>query len=217
MTEENFRDFVREIEPIRMREPLAALLGAFKGDGDVVRYGFDDVVKMSGHACPTVSVAFVACKHALLALYGNELPERGSIAITIHGERDEGACGVIGQVFSFVTGACTETGFKGLGGLHRRNNLLRFATKDDDASMRFDFARLDRKAGCKVRIFSSALPSLEADDEQRMSELMEKNIWQGAGRKERDEFRDLWMRRVEMIAFEERNIVSWLKIEKTEV
>lgn len=212
-----YREFFSEIEPIRMRDPLATLLGAFK-DGDVIEYSFTDVVKMAGHGCPTVSTAFVACKHAVRALFPDGVGERGGISILVHGERDDGVYGVMAQVFSLITGACPETGFKGLGGLHRRNNLLKFGSKDSEERSRFDFTRLDAKRTCSVTLIPAALPSLDPDDSVRMGELLQKNIWEAAAECEQTEFRDLWMQRVRMIALEERDSDSnaWLKIETRE-
>ncbi len=44
-----FRGFLSAVEPIRMRDPLATLLGAFEGNDDVLEYHFTDVIKMAGH------------------------------------------------------------------------------------------------------------------------------------------------------------------------
>lgn len=212
-----FRDFIHAVEPIRMREPLAAVLGAFKNDCDIIEYALSDVIKMSGHACPTVSAAFVACRHAMNSLYADSIGQRGAISIMVWGEPGEGVYGVMAQVFGFITGACPETGFKGLCGLHKRKNLLQFRPTEGGASLRFDFARVDTKDACRVRIIPSALPSLGASGERRMAELLERNVWQGANETERTEFRDLWMKKVKAIAAEERNVSSWLTIEKKEL
>ena len=60
-----FRDFLEKVRPIRFKEPLAETLGAFKGEGTVLEYTFIDVVKMAGHACPTVAGASLSCRKAL--------------------------------------------------------------------------------------------------------------------------------------------------------
>lgn len=212
-----FRGFFSDIEPIRMRDPLATLLGAFEGSDDVLEYDFADVVKMAGHGCPTVSMAFVACKHAVRTLFPDGIGVRGSISILVHGERDDGVYGVMAQVFSLITGACPETGFKGLGGLHRRNNLLRFGVKESDTYARFDFARTDTKRACTVTLVPAALPSLSPAEQERMGALLSKNVWEAATESERTEFRDLWMKRVRRIALEEEDINAWLTIEAREV
>lgn len=40
-----FRSFFSRIEPIRLKEPLAQTLGAFKDDGVVLEYSFAETVK----------------------------------------------------------------------------------------------------------------------------------------------------------------------------
>lgn len=209
-----FRESLSSIEPIRMHEPLAVLLGATNDEREIINYTFTDVVKMSGHACPTVATAFVACKHALRNLYPEGPAERGSIKVSVHGEPDEGIHGVMSQVFSYVTGACPETGFKGLYGLHKRKDLLRFVPTEGATGLRFDFSRTDTKDSCRVTINPSSLPALPPSGARRLDELMEKNVWQGATKEERIEFRDLWMQRVIAIAAEERDRPLWLHIEK---
>lgn len=213
-----FRDFFYAIEPIRMRDPLATLLGAMaQEEHDTIEYRFPDVVKMSGHACPTIGSSFVACKHAIHTLYPDRIGERGGMTIEVHGERDDGVFGVIGQVFQFITGASPETGFKGIAGVHRRNNLLCYGNRADSVDHVFDFERVDTKTKCRVTLIFSELPTLSENEEARIDELISKVIWQAANAQDRKQFRDLWMRKVEMIAREERNVGSWLKIEKIEV
>ncbi len=212
-----FREFLSAIEPIRMRDPLATLLGAFESDDDIIEYRFTDVIKMAGHGCPTMSIAFVACKHAVRALFPDGVGLRGSISVLVHGERDDGVYGVIAQVFSLITGAGSETGFKGLGGLHRRNNLLRFGAKESDAYLRFDFTRTDTKRACAVTLNPAALPALSPAEQERMGALLSKNVWEAATESERAEFRDLWMKRVRWIALEEKDRNAWLTIEIREV
>lgn len=64
-----FRNSLKDVKPVLFREPLAETLGALKGDGAAVRYDFTDVVKMAGHACPTVAGAYLCCQAALERLY----------------------------------------------------------------------------------------------------------------------------------------------------
>ena len=47
----------------------------------------------------------------------------------------------------------------------------------------------------------------------RLSELLEKVIWEAAKEKEIKEFQDLWMEKVESIALSKKEIDKWLKIE----
>ncbi len=60
---------------------------------------------------------------------------------------DEGVYGVIGQVFSFLTGAASTSGFKGLAQKFIRRDLLKFSSeKIDPEAMCFEFKRLDNEA-----------------------------------------------------------------------
>ncbi len=69
-----FRDFLKEVEPIRFKEPFAETLGAFKQENAVLEYSFIDVVKMAGHACPTTAGAYLCCHQTLKKLYPDEIP-----------------------------------------------------------------------------------------------------------------------------------------------
>ncbi len=109
-----FQEFFYQVPPIRMREPLAEALGAFKNRNPVLEYRFADLVKMAGHACPIIAGAFLSCQAALEALYPDAVPVRGEIGVTVFGAMDEGVNGVIGQAFSFITGAAPTSGFRGL-------------------------------------------------------------------------------------------------------
>ena len=55
-----FRDFLYEVSPRIFKEPLAETLGAFKENEAVLEYTFIETVKMAGHACPTVTGAYMS-------------------------------------------------------------------------------------------------------------------------------------------------------------
>ena len=138
-----FQEFFSEVEPIVLREPLAETLGAFSaarpdstgsggspavtpdGAAGAFSYTFADLVKLAGHACPTMAGSWLACQAGLRALYPGETPVRGQIAVTVFGDPDEGTYGVIGHAFTLLTGAAPATGFKGLGPLFKRKDLLK--------------------------------------------------------------------------------------------
>lgn len=211
---EFFRDFFKEIEPIRLKEPLAQTLGAFKEKDAVLEYSFIDTVKMAGHACPTVSAAYVACKKALEALYPGEIPTRGEISVTVYGEPDEGVYGVMAQVFSFITGACPQTGFKGLSYKFKRKDLLNFnSEKICPEAMCFLFRRADKEEKVLLKIYPRRMPSLEGR-EQQMGGLLEKIIWEAAKDEELVEFQNLWIEKVRKTALEEEKIDDWLVVER---
>ncbi len=212
-TNHSFTEFFAEIPPIKLKEPLAETLGAI-APGTFLEYSFSDAVKMAGHACPTVSGAFLACRRALNRLYPNDLPVRGDITITVYGDPDEGVYGVMAQVFSLITGAAPETGFHGLGHKFKRKNLLRFvASKPDPEALCFEFRRLDTNRAVMIKFFPQRVP-FAPDKSQRMGELMEKVLWEAARSEEIAEFQHLWMQKVRSMVLEEKEIDTWLKIEE---
>ena len=77
-----FPDFFADIPPITLRDPLAELLGA--AEGGLIEYHFADAVKLAGHSCPTVAGAWLMTVRALRALYGDEIPLRGNLAVAIN-------------------------------------------------------------------------------------------------------------------------------------
>lgn len=208
-----FKDFFEKVEPIKFREPLAETLGAFKGEDSVLEYSFVDTVKMAGHACPTVAGAYLCCQKALEKLYPGEIPVRGEIAVTVYGEQDEGVCGVIGQVFGFLTGAAPASGFKGLSIKFKRKDLLKYsAEKIDPAALCFEFRRLDNNAAVLVKFYPQRIPFSPAKSE-RMGDLIQKVIWEAARKEELEEFRGLWMEKVEQMLLEKKELGKWLLTE----
>ena len=206
-----FRDFFNDVKPIRLREPLAEALGAFKEKDAVVEYSFSDTVKMAGHACPTVASAYIACNKALEKLYPDSVPVRGDVSITVYGEPDETVYGVMSQVFSFITGAAWITGFRGLGHKFRRKDLLRFSTeKAKEEAMRFKFERTDNNKSVEVRLYHDKIP-FSHEKAERLGELLEKVLWDAAKESEVKEFQNLWMEKVKAIT-DEKEINNWLKI-----
>ena len=209
-----FRDFFKEVRPIRFKEPLAEMLGAFKEGGATLEYTFVDAIKMAGHACPTVAGAYLSCQKALEKLYLNETPVRGEISITVYGEPDEGVYGVMAQVFSLLTGAAPTSGFRGLGHKFRRKDLLKFsAEKIDPQAMCFAFERLDNGKAALVRFYPQQVPSFEGKA-KRLKELLEKVIWEAAKSEEKREFQELWMEKVKDMLLEEKGIEGWLIVEE---
>ncbi len=209
-----FGEFLNDVRPILFKEPLAETLGAVKGEGAILEYTFIDVVKMAGHACPTVAGAYLSCLKALEALYPDEIPVRGEISVTVYGEPDEGVYGVMAQVFSFLTGAAPATGFRGLGHKFKRKDLLKFSAGENDSqAMCFEFKRLDNGKTALAKYYPQRIPFPE-DKAKRLGELLEKVIWEAAGDDEKREFQELWMGRVRDMLLEAKGINRWLKIEE---
>jgi hypothetical protein len=209
-----FRDFLRDVEPIRFKEPFGDTLGVYKEKDAILEYTFMDVVKMAGHACPTTAGAYLCCQEALKRLYPNEFPVRGDISITVYGEADEGVYGVISQVFSFLTGAAPASGFRGLGHKFRRKDLLKFhPEKIDSQALCFEFRRVDNDKAVLVKFFPHKIPFDEAKA-KRLGALLEKVIWEAAKEDEQREFQGLWMAKVQDMLLERKEINEWVRIEE---
>ena len=207
-----FRETLKAVQPIRLKEPLAETLGAFEQGGEILEYSLTDVVKMAGHACPTVTGSFLACQLALEKLYGSEVPVRGEIEVTAFGEPDDGVYGVMAQVFSFITGAAGPTGFKGLGHRFKRKDLLKFSDqKPDPEAMCFQFKRLDTGESVLAKFSSQRIP-FSAEKALQMGKLFQPVLWEAATAAQRRQFQDLWMEKIQgMLAKDE--IENWLIIE----
>ena len=207
-----FRDFFKAVEPIKLKEPFAETLGAFKQRNAVVDYTFIDVVKMAGHVCPATAGAFLCCQKALKQLYPGEIPVRGDITVTIHGRPHEGVYGVISQIFSFLTGAAPETGFKGLGPKFRRMDLLKFSPqKTDSKALCFEFGRLDNDTTVSVEFSPHKVPFAQ-EKAKRLGQLMGKVLGEVAAEDELKEFQDLWIEKVRDMLLERKAIDEWLRI-----
>ena len=144
---------------IRMHDPLAAFLGS--AEGGVLDYGFDDAVRLAGHACPTVVAAWLMTRAALAALYPGVLPERGAVAVALREPAEAGVAAAIARVACLVTGAAGEEGFKGIAGRFVRRGLLQFGA-DIEGELRF--TRLDNGHAVEV---SARLDLVPADPQLR--------------------------------------------------
>ena len=135
--------FFDDVPRLRVRDPLAQMLGSAQ-DG-VFEYGYGDVVRLTGHSCPTVAAAYWLTWLALRALYPQTLPERGGIRVEFRDNARVGSTGVTATVVQMLTGAAGSSGFKGLVGRFSRAGLQRFAP---EIPLSLRFTRLDN--GCAV-------------------------------------------------------------------
>lgn len=185
-------DFFDRVEPIEMRDSLSEVLGAV-GEGGTLEYGYGDAVKTAGHSCPTVAGAFRVTAAALDELYGDEVPERGGVRVTLKGGPEDGGYGPMSQVISLITGACGLEGFDGLGGYSVRKGLLVFDQEDLQRNT-FVFERIGTGDEVVVRYDPG---SVEPDPEVR--ELLKPVLRGDASSEERERFHDLWQDRVRRI------------------
>ncbi len=188
--------FYDEVEPIKLKDPLAVFLGAIEDQEEFV-FTYEDAVKLAGHSCPAVSGAYKVTQKALEALYGNETPTRGGISVRVLGSVDNGANGPISQVISLITGAAPETGFAGLGNSFIRKNKLIFDERNEEANA-FVFTRDDNGKSVKVTYHPENVPG-----DEDMHNLFTKCIVGTANDKQKEKFKEMWQKRVKCVLFEE--------------
>jgi len=150
-----FPSFFAQAPRLKVRDPLAAFLGASE-DG-ILDYSYEDVVRLAGHSCPAVAGAYLMVVNGFSYLYDEELPERGGVEVLMRDERDQGTTGVLASVVTLLTGATAETGFHGIGPAQRfaRRDLLRFGA---DIQGVMALRRRDTGQGVVVDIDTGAVP-----------------------------------------------------------
>ncbi|MFT7860458.1 MAG: FmdE family protein [Sulfurimonas sp.] len=189
LTDIGYPSFYDTLESIKLKDPLADLLGALE-DG-YVEFCYLDVVKSAGHSCPTVAGAYMMALYGLKALYGKELPVRGEIQVSFSADPNEGAAGVVANVFTQITGATQHFGFKGLGGHFVRHGLMDF-NEEIGAAVQLTNAKTDKSV--KVRYKPELIQS-----DPRQKELLQKVLTGSASEDEKKLFHKIWQGRVQKI------------------
>ena len=185
----NYPIFFNNIPTITLQDPLSNFLGTF--ENGVVKFSYLDIVKSAGHSCPTVAGAYISTLKGLEALYGEETPTRGNIAVSLKNDALEGVTGVIASVITQITGATEHLGFKGINGKFARNNLMQFNT---EINADIKFTRLDTGKSVTVTYNPSTIPT-----NPKQKELMGKIMQNIATTEDKKEFGKLWQERVEAI------------------
>lgn len=184
-----YPSFFDAARKITVYDPLAELLGA--AENGVIEYTYADAVKLAGHSCPTVAGAYLMTLKALASLYGDNLPQRGGIKVAFRNSLQSGVTGVIANVVSLITGATSDSGFKGLAGQFDRRNLLFFAAALEDD---IRFQRIDTGASVTLSYHPDIVASSPA-----VMPLMQKILGGTAATQEKREFAQLWQERVRHI------------------
>ena len=191
--------FFDKVQSIQLQDPLSNFLGAFEEGKMEIRY--IECVKLAGHSCPTVAGAYLMALKGLEALYGDQLPQRGSIHVSMRDGEDEGVTGVICNVISFIAGANGASGFKGLNGNFSRNNLVSYNVPMEGE---VKLTRLDTDESVTLSYDPSMVPA-----DPMMQPLMGKCMQRLASEGEKKQFGKLWQARVEKILLGTEN---WDKI-----
>ncbi len=182
--------FFDKVPSIQLQDPLSNFLGAFE-EGKL-KISYLECVKLAGHSCPTVAGAYLMAIKGLEVLYPEgELPERGTIHISMRDGEADGVTGVLCNVISFIIGANGLSGFKGIGGNFSRDNLVSYNVLMDGE------VKLTRLATDESVILSYDPSIIPADP--RMKELMMKSLQCRTCKEENREFGELWQARVEKI------------------
>lgn len=196
----NYPKFFDEIPAIALRDELSDFLGTFE-DG-MATFSYVDAAKIAGHSCPTVLGAYMMIQRGLLALYNDEIPNRGEIKIEFKNVQTEGVTGVIANIATAITGATSDFGFGGLGGKYNRKDLMSFGS---DINGLMKITRVDTDRSVVINYDTSRLQRPE-----EMGILMQKSLQGIATDEERAQFKKMWQMGVEKIF---RGIDNFVKVE----
>lgn len=187
--------YYKEIKSIKMQDNLAKTLGASNG---LFEYHFIDAVKTAGHVCPAVAGAWMETVMGLEALYGNEIPIRGRIHVTMKGSEDDGFTGAMANVIGLITGATNKQGFGGIFNQQdsNRQNLLVFKDDNTQGPIYTIFTKLDENQqpeSCVKVVYNPSAVS----PKKGILPLSKRMAAGTATEAERGEFAALWQERVE--------------------
>lgn len=195
-----YPNFFDSIEKITLEDDLSKFLGAFSNG--LIEYSFLDVVKFAGHSCPTVAGAFLMISEGLKALYKEEIPKRGEIEVSFKEDESEGVTGVIANIVTYITGATSKNGFKGINGKFNRTNLLYF-NEQTNSNIRF------KKVG-DSKIVDVYYDLSKLQQNPRIKELMGKIQSNEATIENKKSFAKLWQENVQKI-FENKDLLISIK------
>jgi hypothetical protein len=182
-------DFFDQVPKLRVRDPLAELLGC--AEGGELEYGYADAVQLTGHSCPTVAAAYWLTWLSLARLYPDCLPERGGVRVEFQDGARSGSTGVVATVVQLLTGAAGSTGFKGLAGRFNRAGLMRFSP---DLLLTLRFTRIDNGDAVDAAADLSLAPPDPA-----LEPLLARCVHGHASADERRRLGELWQGRVKLL------------------
>ena len=190
-----YPEFYNEIEHIVLKDSLSGFLGS-TGEG-IIDISYLDIVKMAGHSCVLVSGTYLMALNGLQSLYGTELPVRGEIKVEMRDSLQDGNTGAAAQVLSNITGATTDTGFKGINGKYSRRGLL-FYGADIISNVRF--TRLDTQVSVEVNYMPEKLIN--------PGKIMQSALGPDATDESRNDFHRKWQEMIRSIFQNSETVIS---------
>ncbi len=194
----NYPAFFDEVPQLRLYDPLAHELGSFE-DG-YISFSYLDIVKSTGHSCPTVAGAYLMVQAALEALYDTKIPQRGNFSVAFRESQDKGANGVIASIFSQITGVAGKGGFAGIGKRFSRRNLIAY---DRDIPLSVRVIRMDNNKSVDIAYNPSAIETMPA-----LNHLLKKLSVDALGEEDGKFFRELWQNRVKEILQNKQKVLK---------
>lgn len=196
-----YPDFYNKVPSITLYDPLSDFLGSIQ-DG-IVEINYLDVVKFSGHSCPTVAGAYLMTLLGLEKLKGNEnYIIRSEIEVKAKGPKKDGTNGVIANVAAYICGVNDESGFAGIGGkMSRKNKLFYDETLECDLILKYK----------ETEVKLSYNPSIFPPNSQ-MVPLLQKSLFGNATEQEIIAFKKYWTERVEKILTTKEKYSEIIKI-----
>lgn len=193
-----YPDFFDQIEKILLKDELSDFLGVFE-DG-IMEISYLDIVKSAGHSCPTIAGAYLMTLKGLKALYGKDIPSRGSVSVEFRDSEETEVTGVIANAVENITGATVVRGFKGIGGKFIRHSLMRFHVPID-SSLRL--IRNDNGSSVDVYYTPEKVPG-----DPRIQQLIPVVLQGKASAEEKKLFGTLWQDRVRNIFSRADEVIS---------
>jgi hypothetical protein len=186
-----------DADPIKIRDPLAELLGMVS-EGEPLVVTFADAAKHAGHACPAVAGAYRSTQLALEELYPDAYPVRSDIAVVVESDPKAMGVGPMASVIGHITGAARETGFTGFGGYGGRKNLLSFE-EPSGLGRAFTFTRMETDETVRVSFTPGTVGVAPPGGGDSTADLIPRLIAGEASDKERSAFYDGWHGRVQRV------------------
>ncbi len=184
------QEFYGDVPPIKIKEPLGAMVGSLNPDNPVIVISIKDVGLYTGHICPGIAAGFKATSLALNALYGKETPVRGKIRIATNEPSD------LLDVVSYITGA---RAFYGRDEVNHNDIVIDKTLGEKPGIVVMVFKRKD--TGKMVKIVFNKAKLFNPKEMKKMKQMKEKVMKGKATLKEEITMRTNLQKKVKQIFF----------------